>query len=84
MCGILALMLANPEGNERAYQLHEALYTLQHRGQDACGLATCASGGRIYQWKGNGRAEAVFKLGVQLSSLPCYMGLVSCLKGGYV
>lgn len=48
---------------------------LQHRGQDACGIAVCAKGGRIFQVKGNGMAQAVFKSGERLNSLPGYMGV---------
>lgn len=78
MCGILGLILANrpdPFDQSCAAELHEALYLLQHRGQDACGLATCAAGGKIYQCKGNGMATAVFKNGSRTSDLPGYMGI---------
>ena len=56
MCGIVGLILADTDspGGEAAVDLHESLYYLQHRGQDACGITTCGSGGRIYQCKGNG------------------------------
>lgn len=41
-----------------------------------CGIATCASGGKIYQCKGNGMAAKVFRDdGGRVSDLPGYMGI---------
>ncbi|KAK6495360.1 amidophosphoribosyltransferase [Arthrobotrys musiformis] len=74
MCGILGVLLADMNGSA-AYELHEALYLLQHRGQDACGIATCAHGGRIFQCKGNGMASRVFQDGSRITELPGFMGL---------
>ncbi|KAI9739203.1 MAG: amidophosphoribosyltransferase [Cirrosporium novae-zelandiae] len=75
MCGILAMILSDPTRTDVAYDIHDALYVLQHRGQDACGIATCGSQGRIYQCKGNGMAKEVFKDGARATDLPGYMGL---------
>lgn len=45
------------------------------RGQDACGLAVCAPGGKIHQCKGNGLAAKVFRDGARVADLPGYMGI---------
>jgi amidophosphoribosyltransferase len=79
MCGILGLILGHVGDDlespcKAATDLHNALYFLQHRGQDACGIATCAAGGRVYQCKGNGLAADVFKSGQRVLDLPGSMG----------
>lgn len=76
MCGIIAVLHANAGAeNSVAFELHEALYLLQHRGQDACGIVTCSAGGKLNQCKGNGLAAKVFRDGARLADLPGYMGV---------
>jgi amidophosphoribosyltransferase len=55
MCGIIGIV----GRNEVAASLYDALTVLQHRGQDAAGIAT-ADGGRIRVHKGNGLVKDVF------------------------
>lgn len=74
MCGIIGVIHAD-NTSPAAVEIHDALYLLQHRGQDACGIATCATGGRFYQCKGNGMASKVFRDGSRVADLPGYMGL---------
>jgi amidophosphoribosyltransferase len=55
MCGIIGIV-----GNtDVAAQLYDGLSVLQHRGQDAAGIAT-ADGGKLRVYKGNGLASDVF------------------------
>src|ERR1700709_2405973 len=55
MCGIVGIVGTSPV-NQRPY---DALTVLQHRGQDAAGLATSASG-ELYAHKGRGLVRDVF------------------------
>ncbi|KAI8372300.1 phosphoribosyltransferase-like protein [Choanephora cucurbitarum] len=73
MCGISALILADPNGAACA-DLFESLGLLQHRGQDAAGIITCAAKGRFYQCKGNGMVRDVFNE-QQLASLTGSLGI---------
>jgi len=59
VCGILGLLLSDPNGVASA-ELLEGAHFLQHRGQDAAGITTCGPRGRFYQCKGNGMARDVF------------------------
>lgn len=55
MCGVVGIM-----GKQNVNtQLYDALTILQHRGQDAAGIATCDHG-RVAQQKGNGLVKDVF------------------------
>lgn len=75
MCGIIAVIHADTSSASAAADIHDALYLLQHRGQDACGIATCGAGGRIFQCKGNGMASKVFHDGDRVTDLPGFMGV---------
>lgn len=60
MCGIVGVMLADPE-SLAVPELLEGCHYLQHRGQDAAGIMTSNSHGRLYQCKGNGMVRDVFQ-----------------------
>ncbi|KAL2212077.1 Amidophosphoribosyltransferase [Sarocladium strictum] len=74
MCGVSAISLGDPDATSAAVDLHESLYSLQHRGQDAAGIAVC-KGSRVLQCKGLGLASEVFSDGRRLQQLPGYMGI---------
>ncbi|RUS17667.1 hypothetical protein BC937DRAFT_89663 [Endogone sp. FLAS-F59071] len=59
MCGIQAILLADSNAMASP-ELFEGLGLLQHRGQDAAGIVTCGSKGRLYQCKGTGMVRDVF------------------------
>lgn len=73
MCGITGVYLANSKSNANS-ELYEGLGLLQHRGQDAAGIVTCADHGRLYQCKGNGMVRDVFPAS-QLTQLRGFMGV---------
>ncbi len=56
MCGIVGIVGTSPV-NQRIY---DALTVLQHRGQDAAGIATCGQG-ELYVRKGKGLVRDVFQ-----------------------
>jgi amidophosphoribosyltransferase len=56
MCGIVGVVGTTPVNQ----LLYDALQLLQHRGQDAAGIAT-ASGSKFHMFKGNGLARDVFR-----------------------
>ena len=56
MCGILGVVATSPVNQ----LLYDGLQVLQHRGQDAAGIATC-EGGRFLMHKGPGLVRDVFR-----------------------
>lgn len=56
MCGIIGVVANSPVNQ----LLYDGLQVLQHRGQDAAGIAT-ADGGRFHMHKGPGLASEVFR-----------------------
>ena len=56
MCGILGVVAKTPVNQ----LLYDGLQVLQHRGQDAAGIATAADG-RFFMHKGPGLVRDVFR-----------------------
>ncbi|MBP9218927.1 MAG: amidophosphoribosyltransferase [Sterolibacterium sp.] len=56
MCGIIGVVANSPVGQ----LLYDGLQVLQHRGQDAAGIATAESG-RFHMHKGSGMVRDVFR-----------------------
>jgi amidophosphoribosyltransferase len=69
MCGIVGVVSTAPVNQ----LLYDALQLLQHRGQDAAGIAT-ANGSNFHMYKGNGLARDVFRTR-NMRSLPGNSGI---------
>jgi amidophosphoribosyltransferase len=69
MCGIVGVVATTPVNQ----LLYDALQLLQHRGQDAAGIAT-ANGSNFHMFKGNGLARDVFRTR-NMRSLPGNSGI---------
>ncbi|HYW91316.1 MAG TPA: amidophosphoribosyltransferase [Gammaproteobacteria bacterium] len=72
MCGIAGIVANGPVNQD----LYEALTVLQHRGQDASGIMTCADD-RLYLRKDNGLVRDVFQARHMLR-LKGNMGIAHC------
>ena len=59
MCGIFGVYLSDKNSNAYQYILN-GITILQHRGQDAAGIATCKHN-TVYTYKNLGRVDEVFK-----------------------
>jgi amidophosphoribosyltransferase len=77
MCGIIAVVLADPEG--RACQLlYDGLTMLQHRGQDAAGMVTCEPERAVlHMRKSMGLVKEVFQT-EHMQALRGNMGISHC------
>jgi amidophosphoribosyltransferase len=74
MCGIVGVV--NRPEERAALNLYDALLMIQHRGQDAAGIATC-DGSRLYLQKENGLVRDVFN-DAEMLELKGSMGVAHC------
>ena len=72
MCGILGVVATSPVNQ----LLYDGLMVLQHRGQDAAGIATC-EGGTFHLHKGPGLVADVFRTR-NMRALPGNWGIGHC------
>ena len=72
MCGILGVVATTPVNQ----LLYDGLMVLQHRGQDAAGIAT-GDGEAFYMHKGSGLVRDVFRTR-NMRALPGRMGIAHC------
>ena len=72
MCGIVGIV----SHTEVAARLYDGLTVLQHRGQDAAGIAT-SNGRQLRVEKGNGLVSDVFDAGM-MSQLQGHIGIAHC------
>ena len=59
MCGIVGVV--SSVKNPASIQVYDALGVIQHRGQDAAGIATCDETSKLHHHKANGLVRDVFQ-----------------------
>ena len=72
MCGIVGVISQSPVNQ----LIYDSLLLLQHRGQDAAGIAT-ADGSNFHMYKANGMVRDVFRTR-NMRSLPGTYGIGRC------
>jgi amidophosphoribosyltransferase len=77
MCGIAGLFLGRSR-DRAAIDLLEAAFLLQHRGQDACGIASANQDGDVYRYRNLGLASEVFANPRNIQELEGHIGLLHC------
>lgn len=82
MCGITAVALSDVR-QEASLELIEAAYTLQHRGQDSCGIATGSGDSQSFRRRGTGLVSEVFG-GQYAESLDHLHGNIGIAHGKYL
>jgi len=75
MCGIAGLVTTREE--DAAPQLYDILTMIQHRGQDAAGIATCDRASNLHMRKDNGLVRDVFHTR-HMKELTGNMGIAHC------
>ena len=75
MCGIVGLV--TEKGSQAAIQIYEALTMIQHRGQDAAGIATVDPHHRLHLRKENGLVRDVFN-DASMNELQGSIGIGHC------
>jgi amidophosphoribosyltransferase len=75
MCGIVGLV--SEKQSQAAIQIYEALTIIQHRGQDAAGIATVDGRHRLHLRKDNGLVRDVFRE-ENMAGLEGHLGLGHC------
>ena len=75
MCGIVGVITSGKL--KASVQVYDALGVIQHRGQDAAGIATCDDNARLHAHKDNGLVRDVF-LEENIQALLGNMGIGHC------
>ena len=75
MCGIAGLCLGASK-DRAAIDLLEAAFVLQHRGQDACGIATADQDGNVHRYRNLGLASDVFANPRNIQELEGHIGVL--------
>ncbi len=73
-CGVFGIARHPWDSRELAYDVYNALFALQHRGQDSCGIAGCRDGG-LQAYKNQGLVPEALTAEVLESFKGCQMAI---------